>query len=442
MNRQAATSKGLQKRIGELGLGRVRDPRVSRKVEIALPTLLTALVVSMTTQARSLRAVERRTEQMTAKHGTLLGIGKRIADNTFGKVLPRLRVACLVACIHRLIKAEHRRGTLRPQRFGEGVIAIDGKNTGTLHWHDLCRVLELESDSSASDVKTLLTERYPEAQLCVPEQGTPYALMRVHTVTLVSSDAAPCIHIRPIAGHTNEIGSMPALLSELKKAYGRTSLFRWVTTDAGNTSLKTAAMTKDIGCEYFAQIKGDHDLHREAVRALEARTEEVADATYSDMQNGNIVTYHVWHCDLGESGWLTWTHARQFVRVQRVTEHPVTGKTAIGNRYYVCSRNTQQTNAEQALALSRLHWRCENEIHWTSDFEFLDDRRKLAWSRHPQGILVVAALRMMALAILAVTRRLSRMIHSKETPSWGQVAEHFLLLLCGTTLLTQDFDDV
>jgi hypothetical protein len=34
---------------------------------------------------------------------------------------------------------------------------------------------------------------------------------------------------------------------------------------------------------------------------------------------------------------------------------------------------------------------------------------------------------MMALAILATARRLSRMEYSKESPSWAQVAEHFLL---------------
>ncbi len=31
----------------------------------------------------------------------------RIADNTFGKVLSRLEVDDLMACLHRLVKAEH-----------------------------------------------------------------------------------------------------------------------------------------------------------------------------------------------------------------------------------------------------------------------------------------------------------------------------------------------
>ena len=54
------------------------------------------------------------------------------------------------------------------------------------------------------------------------------------------------------------------------------------------------------------------------------------------------------------------------------------------------------------------------------DAELMEDRRRLAWSRHPQGSLVVSALRMMALCILAVARKLSRFGYSEETPSWGQ----------------------
>jgi hypothetical protein len=71
-----------------------------------------------------------------------------------------------------------------------------------------------------------------------------------------------------------------------------------------------------------------------------------------------------------------------------------------------------------------------------------EDRRRLAWSRHPRGVLVVSVLRMIAMAILAMARRLSRMGYSHETPSRGQVAEHFLLQLCGSILDTKAFDTV
>jgi len=267
--------------------------------------------------------------------------------------VPKLNFASVLPCLHRLVKAEHRRGNLKPSRQKVGTVAKGGKNIGTLHWQDLCRVLGLDAQAASA------------AQV---------------TVTLVSSEAAPCIHLRPIAGITNEIGSMPELLDELHAVYSHTHLFGRITTDAGNTSL--CAMTRSI-----------------------------------------------------EHGWLQWTHARQLLRIERVVEDPATAKKTIGNRYYVSSETPEELSPDAALKISRAHFRCENETHWTADAQMQEDRRRLAWSRHQNGLLIVTVLRMIAIAILAVARRLSRMDHSRETPSWRQVAEHFLLELCGPRLL-------
>jgi hypothetical protein len=444
MKRQAATPKGFERRVRDLELSRVAEPRQSAKVTIPLQTVLVALVASMVTRARSLRMAEQRTAAIAQKHGTWLGLERRIADNTFGKVLPKLSFASVLPCLHRLVKAEHRRGNLKPSRLAVGTAAIDGKNVGTLHWQDLCRVLSLDAQqASAAQVKQRLSEEYPEAQLCIPEHGEPYALLRVHTVTLVSSEAAPCIHLRPIAGSTNEIGSMSELLDELKAVHGHSQLIGRITTDAGNTSLAAMSKSRTHGWHYFAQIKSEHgDLYAEAERLLGDRRRQRSHASYGDTQNGKVVTYHLWRYDLTEQGWLQWTHARQLVRVQRIAEDPATGKKSVGNRYYVSSESPEQLPPAAALKISRAHWRCEDETHWTADAEMQEDRRRLSWSRHPNGILVVSVLRMIAIAILAAARRLSRMSYSRETPSWGQVAEHFLLELCGSTLDMKAFDTV
>ena len=442
MNRQAATPKGFERRVSDLELNLVAEPRQRNKVKIPLPTVLAALVASMVTRARSLRAAEQRTAGISHKHGCFMGIKDRIADNTFGKVVPKLSIASVLPCLHRLVKAEHRRGNLTPSRLLMGTVAIDGKNAGTVHWHDLCRIFGLDRQkASVIEVRERLVEQYPEAQLCVPEQGEPYALMRMHTVTLVSSDAAPCLHLRPIAGCTNEVGSMVQLLDQLKAVYGRTRIFGRITTDAGNTSL--AAMSRAIGhgWHYFAQIKSElGDICAEAERQLGHRRRQRAHACYSDTQNGKAVTYYLWRYDLTEQGWLKWTHARQVIRVQRVTEELATGKKIVGNRYYVSSEPPTALEPRVALKVSRAHWRCEDETHWTADAEMQEDRRRLAWSRHPNGILVVSVIRAIAIAILTLARRLSRMGYSNETPSWGQVAEHFLLQLCGCILDTEAFD--
>ena len=224
MRRQAATPKGLERRVRDFRFDNVGDPRFARKVTYPLPTVLTAFIAGLVTNARSLRQVEQRTGQMVSKHGRWLGLDQRIADNTFGKVLPRLSLAELTNAMHREVKAEHRRGNLQPTVLPVGTVAVDGKNVATLRWHDLCRVLELDqTETEPAEVEALLAQRFPLVQFVVPSQGLPYALARVHTVTLISADAAVCIHQRATLGHTNEIGSMPELLAELHTAYGRSS---------------------------------------------------------------------------------------------------------------------------------------------------------------------------------------------------------------------------
>jgi hypothetical protein len=444
MKRQAATSKGLKRRLRDLGLDQVPEPRVSAKVRYSLELMLTALVVGMVTGARSLRKVEQRTGQIADNHEAGLGIPRRIADNTFGKVVPRIAASDLLGRLHALVKAEHRRGNLKPTVLPVGVAAIDGKNVATLRWRTLCRVLRLNSrNARPQQVKALLSQRFPNVQFCIPKQGEPYALARVHTVTLISSAAAVCIHQRPIPGATNEIGAMPNLMKELHDVYGRLHLFEIVTTDAGNTSLDTAGQIDRYGLGYFCQIKSEHgDLYTEAEAALGAKTARTAQKSESDSQNGQVVTYRVWRYDLTEAGWLNWTHARQLVRVQRIAENPLTGEKSEGNRYYVTNRAPGTLGSAGCLKLSRGHWRCEDETHWTTDVVFHEDRRRLAWSRHPAGVFVVSALRMIALSILAVARRLSRIGYSEETPTWEQVTEHFVVVLCSPILVTVNFDAV
>lgn len=444
MKRQGVSDKGIRKRLQNLALWRVGDPRTAWKVSYSLQTLLTALVTAMVTKARSLRMVEQRTGQIAAKKGPWMTLDGRIADNTFGKVLPRVQTAELMGCLHRLVKAEHRRGNLKPTRLSRGTVAIDGKNVATVHWQDMLRLLGLAAEETTPEAAaTLFAEKYPLAQVCTPAQGLPYALIRVHTATLVSSKAAVPIHQRPIAGCTNEIGSLQALLDELKAAYGRTRLFSLVTTDAGNTSCAVGKKLVAQGLQYFAQIKSIHgDLYAEAVDKLGRRTKSCAQAETTDLQNGRIVSHFAWVYDLSELGWLDWTHARGLVRIQRICENPNTGEVTRGNRYYVTSLSPDALTPRSALETSRAHWRCENNTHWTADAELQEDQRRLAWSRHPNGNLVVSALRMMAIAILAIARALCRFDHTHEMPSWTQLAEHFLLQLCGSILLVKQFDDV
>jgi len=444
MKRQAATSKGLERRLRDLQTDRVSDPRQTGKITYPLPAVLHLLVTAMVTMSGSLRRAQQRSAQIVKRRKGWMDIKQRIAGNTLGRLIPRLAPNQLVSCLHRLIKAELRRGNLKPTRLPTSTVAIDGKNVATLQWHDLCRVLNLPPEQAQPDqVKERLADRFLHAQLHIPQEGLPYAVVRVHTATLISSAAALPVHQRPIERYTNEIGAMPAMIEELHTVYGRTGIIDLVTTDAGNTSLKVAGRIRGYQWHYFMQIKSNQqELYREACRVLGSLPVEKANDSYCDQQNGKIIAYAIWSYDLSEQGWLDWTHARQFIRVQRIATDPHTGKESVGNRYYVTSMSSEQLSEMASLTISRGHWRCENETHWSLDVMLGEDRRRLCWSRHPNGVLVVSVLRMIALAIMAIVRQLSRLSHSQEKPSWRDVAEHFLLVLCGSILNTEAFDAI
>jgi predicted transposase YbfD/YdcC len=431
-------------RLLDLQFDQVKDPRRQSSLDYPLPTLLCALIAAMVSGASALRHIEQRTGQMAKKRGGWMGIFKQVADNTFSMVLARLLVTDLLGRLHSLVKAEQRRGNLKPTVLPIGTVAIDGKNVATLRWHDLCRLLHLdEATASVDQVRAELTKHFANVQLCVPKEGKPYALARVHTATLISSAAAQCVHQRPIPGCTNEIGAMPELLQELRRAYLHSSLVEMVTTDAGNTSLAVARKIVGYGWDYFCQIKSEHgEIHREASGTLKNKRAATANANVSEHRDGKNVTYRVWCHDLQGEGWLDWTSARQLIRVERRVADRKTGKEeSVGNRYYVTSKTPTELSPESCMTISRKHWRCENETHWSADVALAEDRRRLSLSRHPNGVFVVGMLRMIALNILAMARKLSRIGAREKTPSWKQVAEHFFLVLCESTLETNAFDE-
>jgi hypothetical protein len=144
MRRQAATPKGLERRLRDLHFELLGEPRYLPNIRHPLPMLLCGLIAAMVTRALSLRRIEERTGQMARKQRGWMGVVRRIPDNVFSTLLARLVVADLVGRLHSLVKAEQRRGNLKPTVLPVGTVAIDGKNVATLRWHDLCRVLELD----------------------------------------------------------------------------------------------------------------------------------------------------------------------------------------------------------------------------------------------------------------------------------------------------------
>jgi hypothetical protein len=129
-------------------------------------------------------------------------------------------------------------------------------------------------------------------------------------------------------------------------------------------------------------------------------------------------------------GYLEWTHARQLIRVERVVTNPETGEAECkGNRFFVTNLVRGKLKPEGWLTLCRVHWRCENEGHWTSDVFWNEDARRTPWTTKPEAVFALAALRMIAQNILAVFRSMTRRHWDPRPPRWQDLIDLVRALL-------------
>jgi hypothetical protein len=361
-----------------------------------------ALALGAVAALRSLRAVEALTAGLTLPVRRRSRIAGRISDTKLRDTLLGLRLKEVRDALHRQVKAEHRRGNLAPTRLPFGVLAIDGKGLGKLdEWG------------------------HPDVQPIRPDGKPPYGLARVHRAHLVSSDATVCLDERPIPGRTNELGAVCSFTEELIAAYRHTELFEVITADAGNSSLKHASLIHGQDLGYVMAIKESQgDLYRETLRLLADLGPDHAEVSETRHEKGARITHRLFRVTI--RGFLGWTHARQLVRIERTVERPA-GAVTVGNRHFVTNLFPGRLDGRGWLTLVRMHWRCENEGHWTADVVWKEDARRTPWIRVPHAVYALSLLRMIALNILAVLRRMSRRGYTSRSIPWREMARlvHF-----------------
>ena len=106
ISRNAATPKGFLRRIADAKLGQVEDTRRQAWVVHPLAALLKLGMLSRLSHARSVRAVEVRSEQLRPTVRAQVGLKERVSDNAFGLVLPAVDWSQLRRCLHCQVKAE------------------------------------------------------------------------------------------------------------------------------------------------------------------------------------------------------------------------------------------------------------------------------------------------------------------------------------------------
>jgi hypothetical protein len=394
----------LRQRDEVLRFEQVLDPRDPRGQRWTLSALLSAALVSMTLLARSLRAAEKLTDGLAgAKFLKRLGINRRVPDSTLGEALASVAPAELLAQLHRQVRAEHRRKALRPNRLPVGVLAVDGKTPAVL-------------DEAANPY-------YCQQQ--GSEHGSTRFLYRVLNATLVSSQAAVCIHQMPIAAWTNEMGSFRGFFEGLLSAYARCDLFEVVTSDAGVISREHAGWLNKLGFGYVVALKDNNpELEREARGVLQSLAEhqppDASDPGFELDSSRGWVKRELW-TSTELAGWPGWEHLQQvwLVRVWRKKTKNADVEHIEDRVYATNLRTSHKIRGRHILGVVRGHWRIENELHGTLDIQLREDDPW--WVRRGYGLINTGLLRVVAYNLLAIARAVH--LRRSKLPGWQELRD-------------------
>jgi hypothetical protein len=238
----------------------------------------------------------------------------------------------------------------------------------------------------------------------------------------VSSRAKPCIDAAPIPSSTNEMGHFATAIEELVQAYGRSSLFRVVSVDAGSCSEENGRLVVENQLDYLFGLKGGQPTLLTEARALLSRqTPDVADAETVDICKPYEIRRRVYLTS--EMAGFEWEHLRTALRVE--TEKRVIENGEIvplknpddANRYYISSLAVEALTPGQWLLAVRRHWGVENDCHNTWDTALVEDDRPWIVSS-PQGAVVVMLLRRIAYNMLALFRAVTQRAEDKRRTPW------------------------
>ena len=398
----------LGRRLDEVRLDEVEDPRDPRGQRWELGTLLTAAVAGLAAGARSTAEVERITERMPRAMRRWLKIPRRVPDTTLRDTLCCLEPEQVVGRLHAVVRAAHRRKALELDVLPFGVLSLDGKAT---------------SIASCDD-------RYAQRQ--TGQDGAPLVgLVRSVTATLVSSCARPCIDVVSIPAHTNEMGAFRTALAHVMQAYAGLDLFRLVAYDAGAASLDNANAVLEQSLHYLFCLRSTQPTLYEAARQwLGTRSYDQADHVDVCHERGHIVTRQLF---LGAASDAPegWQHLRTIIRIKTVITDKQGRLVSAEDRYLMSSLATDRLTPEQWQALVRRRWGVE-VTHQVLDTAFAEDDHP--WiEQDPRGLLVVAILRRIAYTLLTLFRSVTQRSDDRRSVPWKHLLEAVYLMLLTVT---------
>ena len=360
----------LSSRCAVFAWSLVTDRRVISRSCWGLSTILSTVVTGLLAGCRSVADLEALTSSMSPACRSLLGLGRRLPDTTFRRVLVSLMPAQLRQVLHAQVRRFHRSKALDPEGLRWGVVSMDGKMSSLSSWD----------------------HHYAQQQ---GKRG----VIRTITACLISSPGRPCLDAFPIPAATNEMGAYLPALAELVEAYAGLHLFRVVMYDAGACSEANARGTCALNLHYVMQLTANQPaLLAEATRILPLAPAHV----FETGPKHSRVRYTVRISD-EMAAFLDWDHLKTVVHVHRDELRADGGVVARGDRYFVSSLAKVVLTAERWATLIRARWGVENNCHHTFDTAFAEDER-MWFEADPTGALNIILLRRLAYNAMTLLR--------------------------------------
>lgn len=214
----------------------------------------------------------------------------------------------------------------------------------------------------------------------------------LHLVSAFATTSGLVLGQEAVAGKSNELTAIPALLERLAADGGLKEAI--VTIDAIACNGAVAKAVRDAGAHYLLAVKANQPTLRDEIERFfrDAEPSLLSRVVDVDKGHGRIETRTVTVArevdwlggDRRFPGELRLPDVAAIVRVESKAE--LKDRCRFETRYYVASA---PLSAQAAAAAVRGHWGIENRLHWVLDVVFNEDQSRLRKGHGAANMAVV-----------------------------------------------------
>lgn len=235
-------------------------------------------------------------------------------------------------------------------------------------------------------------------------------LKNLHLVTAWASEQRLVLGQVKVEDHSNEITAIPALL-ELIDISGAI-----ITIDAMGTQAEIVRLIRQKKADYVVALKSNHPTLYNQVKdwfktakSQEFMGIEISYDSRTEKGHHRVENRKVWAVSVAQLGGLykqeQWAGLRTIVIVERVRH--LWNKTTHEVQFYLSSLPVDAQLNGRAI---RQHWGIENQVHWSLDVTFNEDKSRIRSLNSPQNFALV---RRLALNAVNQEKTLQRSLRQK-----------------------------